>query len=85
MRSKYFFVFILLAGTLAQSQTITSAEGLLRAMESRYSWYHTLTFTQKSATYNADGTTKIETWHEAASLPGKLASTLERPPKTMDI
>src|SRR5450755_58453 len=41
MRSTYFLVFLLLAGTLAQGQKITSAEGLLRAMESRYSWYHT--------------------------------------------
>jgi hypothetical protein len=72
MRSKYAAIFLLLAGTLAQAQTITSADALLRAMESRYSWYHTLTFTQKSTTYNPDGTTKVETWHEAASLPGKL-------------
>jgi hypothetical protein len=79
MRSKYFFVFLLLVGTPAQSQTITSAEGLLRAMESRYSWYHTLTFTQKSTTYNADGATKIETWHEAASLPGKLRIDIGAP------
>ncbi len=31
-----------------------------------------MTFTQKSTTYNPDGTTKVETWYEAASLPGKL-------------
>ena len=43
-------------------------------MHDRYSssWYQTLTFTQKSTTYNADGTSKAETWYEAASIPGKL-------------
>jgi len=43
-------------------------------MHDRYAktWYDTLTFTQKSTTYNPDGTTKIETWYEAALLPGKL-------------
>ena len=72
MKSKYLPIFLLLAGPLAPAQTISSAEVLLRTMESHYSWYHTLTFTQKSTTYNPDGTTKVETWHEAASLPGKL-------------
>jgi hypothetical protein len=79
MKSKYFLVFLLLAGALAQSQAISSAATLLRAMESRYSWYHTLTFTQKSTTYNADGTTKVETWYEAASLPGKLRIDIGSP------
>src|SRR5689334_8299883 len=79
MRTKYFCLFLLLAGTLAQAQVVTSAETLLRAMESRYSWYHTLTFTQKSTTYNADGTTKVETWYEAASLPGKLRIDIGAP------
>src|SRR5450755_2430000 len=79
MRSTYFLVFLLLAGTLAQGQKITSAEGLLRAMESRYSWYHTLTFTQKSTPYNSDGTTKAETWYEAASLPGELRIDIGAP------
>ena len=79
MRSKYFLICLLLAGTLAQAQTITSAEILLRTMESRYSWYHTLTFTQKSTTYNPDGTTKVETWYEAASLPGKLRIDIGAP------
>jgi outer membrane lipoprotein-sorting protein len=53
---------------------ITTADALLRTMHDRYanSWYDTLTFTQKSTTYNADGTTKVETWYEAALLPGKL-------------
>jgi hypothetical protein len=57
-----------------QAQEIRNGEGVLRAMHDRYqaTWYRTLTFTQKSTTYNADGTTKVETWYEAALLPGKL-------------
>jgi hypothetical protein len=65
------FILILPLSAVAQ---ITSAEGLVRAMHDRYakSWYSTLTFTQKSTTYNDEGTTKVETWYEAALLPGKL-------------
>jgi hypothetical protein len=36
------------------------------------SWYETLTFTQKSTTYNPDGSSKADIWHEALALPGKL-------------
>jgi hypothetical protein len=53
---------------------IKSGEALVKEMHERYaaSWYPTVTFTQKSTTYNPDGTTKVETWYEAALLPGKL-------------
>src|ERR1700733_15144662 len=59
---------------LSPAQEIHDGAGVLRAMHDRYktSWYDTLTFTQKSTTYNPDGTTKVETWYEAALLPGKL-------------
>ena len=65
---------LLLMFPLSTSAQITSSDALVRAMHDRYakSWYSTLTFTQKSTTYNADGTTKVETWYEAALLPGKL-------------
>jgi hypothetical protein len=60
--------------TLAHAQEIRNGEAVLRTMHDRYktTWYDTLTFTQKSTTYNPDGTTKVETWYEAALLPGKL-------------
>jgi outer membrane lipoprotein-sorting protein len=60
--------------TRAHAQDVRSGEEVLRAMHDRYakSWYETLTFTQKSTTYNPDGTTKVETWYEAMALPGKL-------------
>src|SRR6202041_174938 len=56
------------------SEAIQNGEALVRAMHARYenSWYETTTFTQKSTTYNPDGTTKVATWYEAGSLPGKL-------------
>jgi hypothetical protein len=73
---KRFLVPFLLTLTLAHAQDIEikNGEAVLRAMHDRYktSWYDTLTFTQKSTTYNPDGTTKVETWFEAALLPGKL-------------
>lgn len=63
-----------LAVTLAHAQEIRSGDALLRAMHDRYkaTWYHTITFTQKSTTYKPDGTSTAETWYEAALLPGKL-------------
>jgi hypothetical protein len=59
---------------LSSAQEIHDGAAVLRAMHDRYktSWYDTLIFTQKSTTYNPDGTTKVETWYEAALLPGKL-------------
>lgn len=67
------FFFLGLAG-LAAAQQIRNGEDLLRAMHDRYAktWYRTCTFTQKSTTFNPDGTTKVETWYEAIELPAKL-------------
>ena len=64
----------LLVLSAVSAAQIGSADALVRSMHDRYakSWYQKLTFTQKSTTYNADGTTKVETWYEAALLPGKL-------------
>lgn len=73
-RSKALLIPALLTFSVAHAQQIHNGEDLLRAMHARYekSWYQTLTFTQKSTTYKADGTSSAETWYEAASLPGKL-------------
>jgi len=64
----------LLAVATAGDSEVKSGEAVVSAMHARYEkvWYDTVTFTQKSTTYNSDGTTKVETWYEAASLPGKL-------------
>jgi hypothetical protein len=50
-------------------------------MHDRYNsiWYDTLTFVQKCTTYNTDGTTRVETWYEAALLPGKLRIDIGHP------
>jgi outer membrane lipoprotein-sorting protein len=71
---KLILILALLVSNAAQAQTIRTGEDLLRAMHDRYkdSWYKTVTFTQKSTTYKADGTSSAETWYEAALLPGKL-------------
>src|SRR6185295_7859879 len=54
----------------ALSPAPKTGEELIKAMHDRYAgkWYSTLTFTQKT-TY-PDG--HIETWYEAAKLPGTL-------------
>lgn len=60
--------------TLGHAQDVRDGMDLLREMHDRYakSWYATLTFDQKSTTYNPDGTTKAEIWHEAIAAPGRL-------------
>jgi hypothetical protein len=71
---KIMFGAILVFASAGTTADLKSGEGLIKAMHDRYasSWYPTVTFTQKSTTYNPDGTTKVETWYEAASVPGKL-------------
>lgn len=70
-----------LSFSFAHAQEIRGGEDLLRAMHERYknSWYQTLTFKQKSTTYNPDGTSSVETWYEAASIPGKLRIDIGSP------
>jgi len=67
-------VLVIVGVGRAKAAEVKSGEALVKAMHDRYagSWYSTVTFTQKSTTYNADGTTKVETWYEAAQLPGRL-------------
>jgi len=74
-------LLILLSFTLARADDLKNGEDLLRTMHERYakSWYETLTFTQKSTTYNADGTSKAEIWHEAVALPAKLRIDIGAP------
>ena len=51
-------------------------------MHQRYSasWYRNLTFVQKSTYLRPDGTTsRVETWYEAAALPGRLRIDLGEP------
>jgi hypothetical protein len=74
-------LLILLSLTLAHAGDVRTGEDVLRVMHDRYAktWYETLTFTQKSTTYNPDGTSKVDMWHEALSAPGKLRIDIGTP------
>jgi outer membrane lipoprotein-sorting protein len=65
---------LLLAMVSVQAKDIKTSEDLIQAMQQKYakSWYKTLTFKQQTTEYQADGTTKVSTWYEALSVPGKL-------------
>ena len=73
-RAPWLIIICLAAIRVGSTENVQDAKTLMNAMRSRYekSWYDTMTFTQKSTTYNPDGTNKVETWYEAGSLPGKL-------------
>lgn len=53
---------------------ITNGRTLLRAIHDRYAstWYHTLTFTQKTTVSLPTGSDMVQTWYEAGEMPGKL-------------
>lgn len=54
---------------------ITSAAELFESMRARYAgqWFRNITFVQKSTYLRPDGSTsRVETWYEAAALPGRL-------------
>jgi outer membrane lipoprotein-sorting protein len=67
------FCLILIAPATFAAK-IKTTEELVATMQKKYgkSWYHTATFVQKTTTYQPDGTTKVETWFEAMSVPGSL-------------
>ena len=84
LKNKKLWLPLLILSTLpsmAQAQDIRNGNDVLRAMHDRYakSWYETLTFTQKSTTYNPDGTSNVDTWHEAIALPAKLRIDIGAP------
>jgi len=78
-------LLILLSLTLAHADDVRTGTDVLRVMHDRYvkTWYANLTFTQKSTTYNPDGTTKVEIWNEAVVLPAKLRVDIG-PPQNND-
>jgi outer membrane lipoprotein-sorting protein len=65
---------ILLIAPATYAAQIKTTEELVQAMQKKYgkSWYKTATFVQKTTNYEKDGTTKVETWYEALSVPGSL-------------
>src|SRR6185295_11577959 len=53
---------------------VSNTNELIAAMQKRYgkSWYKTATFVQETTNIQPDGTSKVETWYEAMSVPGSL-------------
>src|SRR3954462_14196224 len=75
MRKSILITAMILAfAAAAFAAKVTTTEQLIQAMQAKYakSWYKTATFVQKTTTFQADGTKKVETWYEAMSLPGFL-------------
>ena len=74
---KYLFLLaaILLANfPLPLHAKISNTNDLIAAMQKRYgnSWYKTATFVQETTNVQPDGSSKVETWYEAMSVPGNL-------------
>jgi outer membrane lipoprotein-sorting protein len=75
MRSMLLFLsLVLLVAPATYAGKIKTTEDLVAAMQKKYgkSWYRTATFVQKTTNHQPDGTTKVETWYEALSVPGSL-------------
>src|ERR1041384_7449654 len=74
---KYFFLIVaisLLTFPGAAYAKISNFNELIAAMQNKYgkSWYKTATFVQQTTNIEPDGTSKVETWYEAMSVPGSL-------------
>jgi len=74
---KYFFLIVvisLLSLPAAAYAKISNTNELISAMQKKYgkSWYKTATFVQETTNIQPDGTSKVETWYEAMSIPGSL-------------
>jgi hypothetical protein len=56
-----------------------SGADVINAMRARYDgrWYRTLTFSQKVSRLLPNNTWRVETWHEALKLPGRLRIDFE--------
>ena len=68
-------------GLPARSRALPSdGDVVIRAMHDKYakSWYHTLSFTQKTTRRTPADTMVIETWRERAMIPGRLRIDVER-------
>src|ERR1041384_8628885 len=74
---KYFFLTLaifMLTLPAAPFAKISNTNELIAAMQKKYgkSWYKTATFVQETTNFQPDGTSKVETWYEAMSVPGSL-------------
>jgi outer membrane lipoprotein-sorting protein len=74
---KHFFLIVSLALLMwpaAASAKVSNTNELIAAMQKKYgkSWYKTAAFVQETTNIQPDGTSKVETWYEAMSVPGSL-------------
>jgi len=74
---KFFFLLVtacLLVLPATAYAKISNTNELIAAMQEKYgkSWYKTATFVQETTNIQPDGTSKVETWYEAMSVPGSL-------------
>src|SRR5215510_3575214 len=74
---KYFLLIVAVSLFLLPTMSyakIANTNELIAAMQKKYgkSWYKTATFVQQTTNIEADGTSKVETWYEAMSVPGSL-------------
>ena len=75
MRYLFVLVAILLLPLITTSHAkISNTNELIAAMQNKYgkSWYKTATFVQQTTNFQPDGSSKVETWYEAMSVPGSL-------------
>jgi outer membrane lipoprotein-sorting protein len=76
MMKRFFWaaVIFLLTVPVTSHAKISNTNELIAAMQKKYgnSWYKTATFVQQTTNFQPDGTSKVETWYEAMSVPGSL-------------
>ena len=71
------YLFLILATLMLPATSyakISNTSDLIAAMQKKYgkSWYKTATFVQETTNFQPDGTSKVEIWYEAMSVPGSL-------------
>ena len=75
MKSFFFMAVIaLLISLTTPPAKIWNTAEMIAAMQKKYekSWYKTATFVQETTNFQPDGTSKVEIWYEAMSVPGSL-------------
>lgn len=79
MKTIKILVLALLLTLPIYAAKIENGEQLITAMQKKYAkkWYKTLTFVQKTVRFRPDGTSNVEMWNEAMSVPGKLRIDIE--------
>ncbi len=66
-------IFLLMMPATSYAE-ISNTNELIAAMQKKYgkSWYKTATFVQETTNFQPDGSSKVEIWYEAMSVPGSL-------------